>query len=1297
MTLADTTSHQSAQRGILIRRGFPLSQVNSNGLLSFLTEIPSFFNIQFPLDYPVIAPLYTNVDTRGSGTVYYRETQDPSLLERASDAVRESFSSAADFTATSLFIATWDNVGYYNRGSDKVNTFQVVICSNGDDSYVQFLYADGGIQWIQSTGQSTGLPDARAQAGLMSGDGRLFTLRGSGTDQIQNLDKSVRLPIISLSLSLSLPVLIQESHSRSSIIVPAICLLFPVLCLPLLLQYFLLLWILSKCPSILYRLHFPPFCVSSFMKLRCAFHTPSLMSSDRMKPRSGDWVVTIDFLQEPAVASLSSVSSVNYEPWSNIQVPGMWMFHVGLTGRGGNVAPPDLDGTSENWVIATWESPCSGFCLHNAYLLSDVTLSVPLSSHCPYLCPHIVRTSVLTLSVPLSSHCPYLCPHTVRTSVLTLSVPLSSHCPYLCPHIVRTSVLTLSVPLSSHCPYLCPHIVRTCVLTLSVPLSSHCLYLCPHIVCTSVLTLSVPLSSHCPYLCEAGKTDSCTLGKTLCHSKSHCVDHVTGFCCHCHSGYYGNGFNCLKEGIPLRVNGKVSGIVNGQEFSQLDLQSYVVTSDGRTYTAISRVQSTIGYDMQTLNVLGGVIGWLFARPLNKASNGYALTGGWYALTGASFRRVLQRSQVRPLGGCYVLTGGVFNHTAEISFPLTGNDVVVRQRYLGLDVFDQLKMEAEIQGSLPTIPVGTKIQIPDYEEQYTRTEPGVMVAKSSLIYRLDGVPVDNPFTVEQTVRFSECPHAPLNVSTVRLKVARNFISYEGRENIIRYAMTDKVTLSSDFDPCKEGRSKCGEHSFCRVEGNSFSCACNQGFQHLYSESDGVGSEICVDINECQTGAHDCDVNALCINEEGSYACQCVSGFVGNGQSCQKLETCEDLNCHPDAECVQVTETALQCQCLAGFTGDGVNCVPSIGRESCDQANDCSVYGACTLDATSDKYVCVCLPGYLGDGYYCVDSELHSNYTGSGVPVPTCVLGICWCPEGYDLEGQNSCAKKSDYDDLVTDTDDTEDSLILSRPEPACYNSTLCFCPTGYTYEPLTGTCDLPPGADSHSHGTMGPTGHKPSCNIVNTCHPHAQCVLITQDNKYRCQCDAGYEGDGYECGEIGGCNFWSWVLASDHVRVGGVNEVWADKGIIVDSELLEVRRGDLPLWGNVIPCVPDVSCEEVDICDIHATCTYDELREKAVCLCNPGYQGDGILCSVAETRPRSLSRCLDPCPKWALGGRLTCSHTERVVCVFVDECSGPEDCGGNAKCDWSRERQHYACLCVEGHVREGAVCVPEQGE
>ena len=39
-------------------------QVNENGLLSFLTEIPTYFNVQFPLDYPLLAALYSDIDCR---------------------------------------------------------------------------------------------------------------------------------------------------------------------------------------------------------------------------------------------------------------------------------------------------------------------------------------------------------------------------------------------------------------------------------------------------------------------------------------------------------------------------------------------------------------------------------------------------------------------------------------------------------------------------------------------------------------------------------------------------------------------------------------------------------------------------------------------------------------------------------------------------------------------------------------------------------------------------------------------------------------------------------------------------------------------------------------------------------------------------------------------------------------------------------------------------------------------------------------------------------------------------------
>ena len=61
-------------------------QVNENGLLSFLTEIPSYFNVQFPLDYPLIAALYSDVDARGAGAVWHRTTRDPTLLARAQTA-----------------------------------------------------------------------------------------------------------------------------------------------------------------------------------------------------------------------------------------------------------------------------------------------------------------------------------------------------------------------------------------------------------------------------------------------------------------------------------------------------------------------------------------------------------------------------------------------------------------------------------------------------------------------------------------------------------------------------------------------------------------------------------------------------------------------------------------------------------------------------------------------------------------------------------------------------------------------------------------------------------------------------------------------------------------------------------------------------------------------------------------------------------------------------------------------------------------------------------------------------------
>lgn len=76
----------------------------------------------------------------------------------------------------------------------------------------------------------------------------------------------------------------------------------------------------------------------------------------------------------------------------------------------------------------------------------------------------------------------------------------------------------------------------------------------------------------------------------------------------------------------MRVTGRVIGNLNGIKLEELDLHSYVLTKEGRSYTAISRVPSQIGYDLQSITAIGTGIAWLFASPVNNVKNGFHNTG-----------------------------------------------------------------------------------------------------------------------------------------------------------------------------------------------------------------------------------------------------------------------------------------------------------------------------------------------------------------------------------------------------------------------------------------------------------------------------------------------------------------------------------------------------------------------------------------------------------------------------------------------------------------------------------------------
>uniref|UniRef100_A0A3B4VL62 Sushi, nidogen and EGF-like domain-containing protein 1 n=1 Tax=Seriola dumerili TaxID=41447 RepID=A0A3B4VL62_SERDU len=169
--------------------------VNNNGLVSFLREVSQFTPVAFPIagDRRVVAPFWADVDNRRAGRVFYRESQEPYILSRASGDVRTYFSEFPNFNATWVLVSTWHQVTFFGGNSrTPVNTFQVVLITDGELSFTIFQY--NNITWTtgmhaSSGGNLAGLGGIAAQAGFNAGDGnRYFNIPGSRTADVVNVE-----------------------------------------------------------------------------------------------------------------------------------------------------------------------------------------------------------------------------------------------------------------------------------------------------------------------------------------------------------------------------------------------------------------------------------------------------------------------------------------------------------------------------------------------------------------------------------------------------------------------------------------------------------------------------------------------------------------------------------------------------------------------------------------------------------------------------------------------------------------------------------------------------------------------------------------------------------------------------------------------------------------------------------------------------------------------------------------------------------------------------------------------------
>ncbi|KAJ8246133.1 hypothetical protein GJAV_G00263980 [Gymnothorax javanicus] len=521
--------------------------------------------------------------------------------------------------------------------------------------------------------------------------------------------------------------------------------------------------------------------------------------------------------------------------------------------------------------------------------------------------------------------------------------------------------------------------------------------------------------------------ETCANNRHKCSNFADCRDYSGGYCCHCRPGYYGNGKNCVAEGKPQRMNGKVNGrvFIGGSsspiQFSNNDLHSYVVANDGRAYVAISTIPPSVGPSLLPLSSIGGVIGWAFALEQPGYQNGFSIIGG------------------------------EFTRQAEVTF-LPGNEkLTIKQVFKGIDDHDHLVVSTDLEGRLPEVPLGSTVQIDPYSEIYQYSS-NTITSASTRAYRVtltDGSFQTRSYQWRQNIVFQSCPHDEASravPASQQLSVDQVFVMYDPGNQLIRFAMSNKIGSihggEPEQNPCFTGRHGCDTNAVCRPgQGNQFTCECTAGFS-----GDG---RTCRDIDECRERPQVCGPHATCNNQPGTFRCECRQGFqfASDGQTCIESDRPVDHcragthNCDiPErARCSYTGSSGFVCSCLPGFEGDG---------RACRDIDECQP-GRCHRDAvcynTQGSFTCQCRPGFHGDGFQCSSERektpcerqrdsAQASSTGFGhrpsrpalgAYVPSCdahgnyhptqcqpSIGQCWCVDrhGNEIPGTRSRGRR-----------------------------------------------------------------------------------------------------------------------------------------------------------------------------------------------------------------------------------------------------------------------------------------------